>query len=318
MPGVIGHLVNPSVAEAVVLAQASEEAGADWLGLADAFWWRDAWVLLAEAARATTDLRLGPAMTNPYLRHPFHTVAALATLQEVAGDRIFLGVAAGGSELTLAAGVARGDAPARAKQLIELVRGVAAGAPLDEATGRRLDVSLSPVSILVAGGRDGMLRTAGTHADLALVWAVATSDLERVTGVIREAAAGRSDGGPRIIWAPLVELAEDPEADVAGVAVYASLNAGPATVDRWGMGPEHVERIRAALVAGDGATARGLLPDRALADLILRGPAAEPAQVAARARAIGATSLAVPGFAVRTVGARVAWGSAVEAALPTG
>jgi 5,10-methylenetetrahydromethanopterin reductase len=54
-------------------------------------------MLLSEAARATTAIRLGPTMTNPYLRHPFHTVAALATLQELAGDRIFLGVAAGGA-----------------------------------------------------------------------------------------------------------------------------------------------------------------------------------------------------------------------------
>ncbi len=131
-------------------------------------------------------------------------------------------LAAGGSELTLAAGVDRADAPARARRLIQLVRAVAAGAPLDAASGRHLEVALSPVTILVAGGRDGMLRTAGSHADLALVWAAATSDLERVVGVIRRAAAGRTDGGPQIVWAPLVELAEDPGADVAGVAVYAA------------------------------------------------------------------------------------------------
>jgi 5,10-methylenetetrahydromethanopterin reductase len=318
MPGVIGHLVNPSVDEAVALARASEEAGAAWLGLADAFWWRDTWVLLSEAARATTELRLGPTMTNPYLRHPFHTVAALATLQELAGDRIFLGLAAGGSELTLAAGVDRADAPARVRRLIQLVRAVAAGAALDGASGRRLEVALLPVPILVAGGRDGMLRAAGSAADLALVWAAAASDLERMASVIRRAAAGRTDGGPQIVWAPLVELAEDPGADLAGVAVYAALNADSATVARWDMGPEHVGRIRAALVAGDRDAARRMLPDAALDDLILSGPAAMPEATAARAREIGAVAIAVPGFAVRTVGERIAWGTAVEAALQRG
>ena len=315
MPGVIGHLPNPTVEEAVALAQASEAAGATWLGLADAFWWRDGWMLLAAAARATTVLRLGLAMTNPYLRHPFHTVAALATLQEIAGDRVFLGVSAGGSELTLAAGVDRRDAPERSRRLIDLVRAVAEGGPLDGASGRRLDLPLAPVSILVGAGRDGMLGVAGSHADQALVWAAATSDLDRVAGVIRRAGAGRNDGGPELVWAPLVELAEDRGAPVDGVAVYAVLNAAPGTAARWGLGLSEIERIRAALVAGDRARARQLLPENVLEDLILRGEAAEPASAAERARGIGASSVAVPCFSVPTVSARVAWGAAVEAAL---
>ena len=52
--------------------------------MADAFWWRDCWVLLAEAARATTGLTIGPTTTNPYLRHPFQTLSAIATLQDLA------------------------------------------------------------------------------------------------------------------------------------------------------------------------------------------------------------------------------------------
>jgi 5,10-methylenetetrahydromethanopterin reductase len=101
--GVISHLDNPTLADIVALAEAAEDAEADWLGVADAFWWRDTWLLLATAARATSRLALGPVVTKPYLRHPFHTVAALATLQEVAGERVFVGIGAGGSELRGAA-----------------------------------------------------------------------------------------------------------------------------------------------------------------------------------------------------------------------
>src|SRR6266550_6592579 len=97
--GVISHLPNVGFDEVRALAKAAEDAGADWLGLPDAFWWRDAWQLLGEAARVTERIEIGPLVTNPYLRHLFHTVAALASLQDLAGPRVFLGLGAGGSEV---------------------------------------------------------------------------------------------------------------------------------------------------------------------------------------------------------------------------
>ena len=319
MVGVIGHLANPSTRDAARLARASEEAGAAWLGLADAFWWRDVWLLLAGAAQATSTLGLGPAMTNPYLRHPFQTVAALATLQEVAGDRVFLGLAAGGSEASVAADVDRRDAAVRTAALVELVLTVVAGDPLDDRSGRNLEVPLARPTILVAGGRNRMLQVAGSHADQALVWSTALSDLERVTGTIRSGAAARQDGGPEVVWAPLVELPGEPDGepgnDLASVAVYAVLNAGSATLGRWGLGAEEVGMIREAMVGGNGDAARRRVPDAVLEDLVLSGAEAEPAAVAARARAIGAHSIAVPAFAVDTVGARIEWAREVETAL---
>src|SRR5437588_8980183 len=111
--GVISHLHNPSFAQVRALARSAEAAGADWLGLPDAFWWRDTWMLLAEAARVTERIEIGPLVTNPYLRHPFHTIAALATLEGLAGQRVFLGLGAGGSEVSGAARVPRNDAPER-------------------------------------------------------------------------------------------------------------------------------------------------------------------------------------------------------------
>src|SRR5438105_8921141 len=111
--GVISHLANPTFPQVRALARAAEAAGADWLGLPDAFWWRDTWLLLAEAARAAERIEIGPLVTNPYLRHPFHTTAALASLQDLAGQRVFLGVGGGGSEVSGAAGISRQDAPQR-------------------------------------------------------------------------------------------------------------------------------------------------------------------------------------------------------------
>src|SRR5437763_13402278 len=127
--GVICHLHNVGFDQVPALARAAEDAGADWLGLPDAFWWRDTWMLLAEAARATERIEIGPMVTNPYLRHPFHTVAAVASLQDMAGPRVFVGIGAGGSELSGAAGISRRDAPERVASLARLLRRVARGEP---------------------------------------------------------------------------------------------------------------------------------------------------------------------------------------------
>ena len=98
-----------------------------------------------------------------------------------------------------------------------------------------------------------MLRTAGRHADQALIWATAGSDLDRVSDVIGESAADRSDGGPEMVWAPLTALPDDREADVTDVAIYAVLNAGPGVLERWGLDGDVLERIRRAVVAGTAA-----------------------------------------------------------------
>ena len=313
--GVIAHLHNPSPHDARELAVAAEAAGADWLGLADAFWWRDVWMLLAEAARATTTLEIGPVVTNPYLRHPFHTVAALATLQDLAGPRVFVGLAAGGSEVTGAAAISRTDAPQRVRELARLIRAVAAGAPLDVASGRALEATLHPLPVLIAGRANGLLKTAGQAADRALLWAVPTSDLARSVSVIQEgAAAGRDAAGarPEIVWAPLVVHDEVSAARIRTIAAYSGLNSNRTLQQSWGLTPATVDEIRRRLVRGGAEAAMELVPPGVVGDLVL--PSADPEVAAATARSIGATSLAVPAFDIASVGARVTWARAVLAA----
>ena len=140
MVGVIGHVPNPDVGQAVGLAQAAEGAGAQWIGVADAFWWRDVWLLLGEVASATQRIELGPAMTNPYLRHRFHTGLRAG---HVAGDGawssvlVFCGIGAGGSELTAAAGISRRDAAAKVTELVTFLREVAASGTTRRGVGPR-------------------------------------------------------------------------------------------------------------------------------------------------------------------------------------
>jgi 5,10-methylenetetrahydromethanopterin reductase len=312
MVGVINHVPNPDVEAAVGLARAAEGAGAAWIGIADAFWWRDVWMLLGGVASQTERIELGPAMTNPYMRHRFHTASALATLQELAPGRVFCGIAAGGSEVTAAAGISRRDAAERAAELVAFLRDVEATGTLDAASGRGLDVGLDPVPVLMAGRGDSMLRAAGALADRVLLWAIPASDLERSASIVRAGAGGRPRP-PELVWAPLVRHRDALEASIMHVAVYASLNTVAPVRLGWGLDDTRVEAIREQLVRGNTPAAGALVPPAALADLVFED--LDPAPIAAVARGLGVSSLAVPGFDPATVGDHVGWGASVEALL---
>jgi alkanesulfonate monooxygenase SsuD/methylene tetrahydromethanopterin reductase-like flavin-dependent oxidoreductase (luciferase family) len=311
--GVIAHLDNPSLADVRDLGEVAEAAGADWVGVADAFWWRDTWMLLAEMARSTTRIAIGPMVTNPYLRHPFHTLSALATLQELAGPRVFLGLGAGGSEVGGAAGISRRDAPSRLTDLAALLRRVTAGGPLDTVSGRRLDVPLAPAPIVVAGRGDGVLGAAGHIADRAMLWAVPTSDLERSAGVIRAGAARRVDGadpaGPALVWAPLVVHVPADAERARAIAAYGVLNANATLRAAWGVDDGLVGAVRAALLAGGAGAAASLVPQHVADDVASPDPDVDRhADLAGR---IGARHLGVPAHDLQVVGDRVAWARTV-------
>jgi 5,10-methylenetetrahydromethanopterin reductase len=303
--GVISHLQNPTFGEVRALARAAEAAGADWLGLPDAFWWRDTWLLLAEAARATGRMEIGPLVTNPYLRHPFHTVAAIASLQDLAGPRVFVGLGAGGSEVTGAARIPRDDAPLRVQALADLLRTAADDQTLDRQSGRKLEVPYARPPIVIAGRADGILRTAGRAADRALLWAVPSSDLERSAAMI---AAGWAEAverpKPEVIWAPLVDHGGTSRQRVRTIAAYSVLNSRPSVHARWRVDHHTLQRIRDLLVAGGAAAAQSLVPSAALDDLIIPP---EPSIAARITRAIGARSMAIPAFSIEEVDERVTW-----------
>jgi alkanesulfonate monooxygenase SsuD/methylene tetrahydromethanopterin reductase-like flavin-dependent oxidoreductase (luciferase family) len=310
--GLITHLDNPSLADVTALARAAEAAAADWLGLPDAFWWRDTWILTAEAARVTQRLAVGPVVTNPYTRHPFVTLAAIATLQDLAGPRVVLGVGAGGSEVGGAAKISRADAPERTVELAGLLRRVAAGQPLDEQSGRSLEVPLAPTRLLVGGRGARMLRAAGQVADEALLWAVPGSELARTVDLVHQGSACRRPElpGVGITWAPLVERGKASRALLRRASAYAVLNNRAETRERWGAGDDLVVRVRQLLLAGDTDAAERLIPDAVAGDLSTPLDVTAAAEVA---RQIGASGIALAAIEVDEVEEQVAWARSVLA-----
>ena len=159
----------------------SSRLGYDTLWLTDSsLHSRNCWAYLTLAARASARLALGTAVTNPVTRHPGVTAVAAATVAEISGGRVPLGIGAGDRPL-----LSVGEQPAQARRPGDGHRGdpravgrehVARGAgfALDDAHYRFAPAPDIPVWISATGpktlelaGRvaDGVILLAGLHPD---------------------------------------------------------------------------------------------------------------------------------------------------------
>src|SRR3954470_14959242 len=95
-----GFTLKPesTIERTVALARQAEAVGFShgWLFVSHVLW-RDPYPLLTLIAEATTSLRLGTCVTNPGTREPSVTASLLATLDELSGGRMDLGIGRGDS-----------------------------------------------------------------------------------------------------------------------------------------------------------------------------------------------------------------------------
>ena len=93
--GVVLQGVDPP-AEFCGMVQEIEELGFSHLWLTDSsLHARNCYAYLTLAAGSSSRLLLGTAVTNPATRHPAITAAAAATVDEISGGRLILGIGAG-------------------------------------------------------------------------------------------------------------------------------------------------------------------------------------------------------------------------------
>lgn len=91
----LGRYLNADHKTLISLAQLAEELGYHDFWYGDERFYREAYVGLTACAMSTSHMRLGPAVTDPYTRHPALTAASMASLDELSGGRAMLGYGAG-------------------------------------------------------------------------------------------------------------------------------------------------------------------------------------------------------------------------------
>ena len=177
----------------MALARQAEAAGFEHGWLFDSHvLWRDPYPLLTLMAGATERMRLGTCVTNPGTREPTVTASALATLDEISGGRMDLGIGRGDSARRVL-----GKPPitlAHTEEAIRVIRALVAGETI-EYEGTKLVFPWTrgwTLPVWVAGYGPMAIAMTGRIAD-GIILQLADPDLVRwFVGQLRDAAVAAS------------------------------------------------------------------------------------------------------------------------------
>src|SRR6266498_4015527 len=157
---------NPPVSQVVGWTKLAEEQGYDYAWIWDSHvLWQEVYPIFTLMAEATGRIKIGPCVSNPITRDPTVTASVLATLNEISGGRMVLGMGRGDSARRVI-----GKTPVTVERLewaCRLIRDLAAGREVDyDGTKTQLKWSLGhEVEIWVAAYGPKALRAAGRVAD---------------------------------------------------------------------------------------------------------------------------------------------------------
>lgn len=119
--------------QACARVRLAEDAGVDTVWVAEA-WGRDCFTILAILARETTRVKLGTGIVNTYSRTPAALAQHFATLDEVSGGRMVIGLGTSGYRVIEHwHGVPFQPSLTRLREYVEILRMILAGEPLQYA-----------------------------------------------------------------------------------------------------------------------------------------------------------------------------------------
>ncbi len=200
-------------------ARRSEDLGLDAFWYGDEKFYRAVYTGLAACALATSRIRLGPGVTEPYTRHPALTALAVASLDELSGGRAVLGYGAGRVGFPQM-GIALERSAVRLREAIHIIRRLWAGERFSfkGETVTWSDAALqfptrAGIPIYLAADGPHTLRLAGEVADGVIVAHCASPLILRPKlELVRQgqARAGRSTG-PDVLARLDVSLSRDRE-----------------------------------------------------------------------------------------------------------
>jgi 5,10-methylenetetrahydromethanopterin reductase len=284
-----------TAAELLETFAAAEELGLDevWIG-DEGPAHRDPFAVLAAAAVRTSRIKLGVAVTNPYLRHPAVTASAMAAVAELSGGRAILGLGAGGGVALDPVGIARTDPLKRTRAAVRIARAVGGGRATEgyRPPGPEGNALPEPLPVYIGARGEAFNRYASAEADGAFLGGIPFADLGAVVGWTRSVRPVDIALYPSVIF-----NGEDLEW-ARPRFIFAFLDTPASTRRHAGLAEDQVRRAVESFEQGDEVPARRLITDDVLASLAIIG---DPGVIASRlAQLVTAHRPASIGVCLRT------------------
>lgn len=290
------------VQQFVDLVVTAEQVGFDQVWVSDDLFLRSAPVMVAAAAVATSRVRLGIGIMNPYSVHPAEIAMTSATLAELSGGRFLLGVAAGAEEFLGWAGIERPKPLTRTREAVRALRVLGdGGRPADHpgtGEGWTAEAHLrfpAAAPVYVGAMSPKMLAMAGAEADGVLPLLYPPEHFPVARDLVHAGAreAGRDPAEVDVAAAFWVSVDDDRAAAERALAekiAYYGASFSPYLLERAGLAVADFAGIQAALAAGDPERATDLVTPPMLG-LGIAGDADEVVRRCRWLQAEGATHL---------------------------
>jgi F420-dependent oxidoreductase-like protein len=308
-----------SARDQLALVQEAERLGYDSVWAAEAYG-SDAATVLAWLAAGTSTIRLGSAVFQMPARSAAMTAMTAATLDQLSGGRMLLGLGSSGPQVAEGwHGQRFAHQLQRTREYVAVVRmalarervaidGETLTLPLPNGPGKSLKLTIGPVQaqipIFLAAVGPNNTRLAGEIADGWIPMLLAPEHLAQLRGLLEEGAArsGRSLEGFQIAPQVYASVGEDLQAARDAMRPMLALYIGGMgsreqnfynqLMIRYGF-EESAHEVQKLYLDGRQREAAAALPDELIDSVCLCGPAAHVRERLARYRDAGVDTLGI-------------------------
>jgi 5,10-methylenetetrahydromethanopterin reductase len=189
----IEFVPNEPLEKITKLVKLAEDENFEYVWITDHYNNKNVYEALALIANESETIKLGPGVTNPYVRAPAITAAAIATLDEISNGRATLGIGPGDKATFDVLGIEWTKPVTTIKESVKEMRTLLAGEKTPSGAqlgGVKTVQDLVPIYQGAQGPK--MLETAGEIADGVLINASNPKDYETAIPLIKKGAENSS------------------------------------------------------------------------------------------------------------------------------
>ena len=253
--------------ELVRLVKIAEDVGFEYAWITDHYNNKNVYETLALIAANTETIKMGPGVTNPYVRSPAISASAIATIDEISNGRATFGLGPGDKATFDALGIAWDKPVSTIKAAIADINTLLAGEKTEAGAalgGAKKVQDAIPIYMGAQGPK--MLETAGEIADGVLINASNPKDYEAAMPMIKKGIGDQAKDFDVAAYTATSIGTDSEAAKNAAKIVVAFIAAGspPPVIERHGLPEGFNTQMGEFLAQGNFGGAIGAVTEEAL------------------------------------------------------